>query len=44
LMPVAQKMAPAQKNKVILPKACMAIWTIPPVIPFGERSPTPSTM
>ena len=44
VFPVATKIAPAQKKRVILPKACMAMWSAPPSSPFGARRTAPRTM
>ena len=43
-LPVASKMAPAQKNRVIFPKACMAMCIMLPVTPFGVRRAIPRIM
>ncbi len=37
-------MAPAQKNKVILPKACIKIWITPPSWPIDDSMATPKMM
>ena len=40
---VATRIAPAQKNSVILPKACMAMCNPPPTTPQGLASIAPRT-
>ena len=40
----ATRIAPAAKNKVILPKACIAICIPPPMMPHRFASSAPSTM
>ena len=41
---VATAIAPAQKNSVILPKACMRMCMLPPKIPAGLARAAPRTM
>ena len=42
-LPEATRMAPAQKNRVILPQACIAIWRTAPPMPCLVARVAPST-
>ena len=44
LLWLATRMAPAQKNRVILPKACMTMCSPPPMKPAAVAVAAPSTM
>ena len=42
LAPQASYIAPAQRNSVILPMACMGICSAAPAMPLSDANPTPS--